>query len=145
MSGLIAAQEGSMLGPNLEVLLCEAEQQSAINAVVHKLLAVLAQPNVVHPVAHLRHCPVVDVVLHGLLHSCCQSGPAGLQTTSHVITIPQAQKSIVWVQDVDSRGHMRAREDAGATSKAWHSSQSNKAPWWFTVSPPGLKTYHISP
>ena len=64
---------------HLEVSVCEAEQQAAVNAVVHKLLAVLTQANVVGPVADLRHCPVMDVVLHGLLHSCRQPRPACLQ------------------------------------------------------------------
>ena len=64
--------------PDLEVPVTESEQQSAVNAVVHKLLAVLAQTYVVAPVAHLSHRPVVHIVLHGLLHGSCQSGLAGL-------------------------------------------------------------------
>ena len=69
---------GGSVQAHLEVFVCEAEQQAAVDAVVHKPLPILTQANVVCPVAHLCHCPVMHIVLHGLLHSCCQPVPACL-------------------------------------------------------------------
>ena len=64
--------------PHLEVSVIESEQQAAIYAVVHKLLAVLTQPNEVTPVTHLGRFPAPHILLHGLLHSCLKAGLAGL-------------------------------------------------------------------
>lgn len=69
---------------DLQVSIAEPEQQPAIDAVVHKLLAILAQAYVVRPVAHLSHSPLVHIVLHGLLHCCLQPG-SSLQSRTRML------------------------------------------------------------
>ncbi len=78
-----ARLESCVCSTDLEVSVTEPEQQLAIDAVVHKLLAVLAQAYAVRPVTHLSHSPMVHIVLHGLLHCCLQPGPASLQSHTH--------------------------------------------------------------
>ena len=74
---------------HLEIFVCEAEKQATINAVVHKLLSVLTQANVLRPIAHLCNCPVMDIMLHGLLHGCGQPSPACLQTLHQVSNLQE--------------------------------------------------------
>ena len=68
---------------HLEISVTQPEQQAAINAMVHKLLAVLAQPNEITPVAHLSGRPAPYILLHGLLHCCFQPGLASLHCALH--------------------------------------------------------------
>ncbi len=79
--------ESCICNTDLEVSVTEPEQQPAIDAVVHELLAVLAQAYVVRPVTHLSHSPMVHIVLHGLLHCCLQPGPGSLQSHTHAAFI----------------------------------------------------------
>jgi hypothetical protein len=81
---------------DLEVSVAEPEQQPAIDAVVHKLLAVLAQAYVVRPVAHLSHSPLVHIVLHGLLHCCLQPGSASLQSHTHAAFTTASNTSLAY-------------------------------------------------
>lgn len=51
---------------------CQPEQQVAVDAVMQESAPVLAEANLLHPIADLRHCPAADLIAHLVLDALMQ-------------------------------------------------------------------------